>query len=483
MKNYLIISKRKVKRFILAGLVPVLSICSIVFSSVFAVKVKADATSVTLGNDSYGTWSATTTIPIGNISNTPLSVALPTNSYLVPFEMDMQGGFGFNLNIYGVSIPIYLTDGTYFYQGEGSYSSGIRLQFPVNMSLKRISGTVTIVFRFAPQLRFYQSYDKAYKIPSSKIIDQSYRYEVSLGDFSYDGCFASLVRTGTSGFYYLNLTFDDFLIPTMDSSLPSKALFIPINLGVKFQLSVAAGTYTIMESSGNITGYVVPMTEAEVLTSPSFGSTSSANLSGPSFINSNDYYTILHALADSQFLTTEASDVALLKNLLSSWLGSSDPSSIPVNFANFATTLLTYISQIKSGMLSESDIQSITTSLNDLVTLQGSQVDLLQNILDLLSDWELSSIQSELISGTADDLSDAVDEEHQIFSNSLNTFKSSLGQIIDTYGDIDWVDYGAEAESFITLLEDFMWAAGPLYLVVAVVLLGGILLRIFGRVR
>lgn len=498
MKNYLKISKRKVKRFILAGLVPVLSVFSIVFSNFLAVQVKANS----LSNDSFQSWvvvgSSSTgdnTLGVGTVS-----CSVGSYNFNVPFSTYAVYNDRYSFSDNTGTLPDAWQEGIhkwyYMYNYDLSEVVSARIIFPSSFLGKVINGVVSVTFTLNngdtdgyPQL-YYKS-NTRYTFPflnstDSRIgltnLQDTYNSWTLSTDFSADGVIASLSPSSTNRYYTLNVSFNDYYVPIATSGNTTVGILdIPMNFHFTGALSCGGTTqypYSTRDFPPFISSMILPVNPYN---DPS--TSWRCNISGAHFLLDNDYYTLLHALADSQFLTTEASDVALLKNLLASWLGSSDPSSIPVNFADFATSLLSYISQIKNGMLSQSDIRSITTSLNDLVTLQGSQVDLLQNILDLLSDWELSSLQSELISGTADDLGDAVDEEHQIFSNSLNTFKSQLGLIIDTYGDIDFTDYGYQAESFITLLEDFMWELGPLYLVVAVVLLGGILLRIFGRLR
>lgn len=461
----------------------------------FVAQVKANS----LSADTFNGWSVVGSSSTGDNTIGVGTVTCSIGSYVfnVPFSTYAvyNDRYMFNDQPESSNVPDSWTEGInrwyYMYNYNLSEVVSARIIFPSSFLGKVINGVVSVTFTLNngdtegyPQL--YYKLNTRYTFPFmnstdsriglTNLQDCSSSWSLSTS-YAADGVIASLSPSSTNLYYTLNVSFNDYYVPLATSGNTTVGI-LDIPMDFSYTGSLSCGGYNTQPYST----YVFPAFVSSMLlpVNPYNNPSTSwrCNISGARFLLDNDYYSILHAIADEQFLQVQASDVNLLKNLLATWLGSFDPASLPVSFSSFATTLYDYLDTLESSILSSSDLDDITTMLSALIDAQGDTQEFLSEILSKMA---LDSAQEYDLQYNVDHFNYAYSEEHSVYQRFWLTYSDELSSIIQGLPSTDSV-YGP-AIFYNNKLSAFYNALGSFTLVITVVLFGGILLRIIGKVR
>lgn len=495
MKNYRKISKKqKIKGFVLGSLVPCLAVLSIVFSSVFSVSVKANG----LYNDTFVEWLVIGSASAGDSTIGTGSVQLSCGSYQfnLPFSHTFDSSYDYRIDyVDPVSgEPYYVADQRYAVLRDSyfiDYTDAVvlRILFPSNFLGKVINGVVSQTFTLRNNSNdnkptFYKGYYVPYSHSATSYdVDFTGQWSLSSASSGGEGYNVSLTPNPSNVYYNLSVSFDNYYVPYSSAGV-TRVGIVEIPLEFHYTCTYVVGATQL------VNGATFPLSDSDrapLITCAMLDviPQSSVNyfqcsFTGAHFLLDNDYYTILHAIADQTFLQNEASDIAYLKNLLNTWLDASSSTMVPINFGDFALAVYDYLEGIQLS-ISDAELSDLSHYLSELVSLQEYTYDTLDALYTRLNELGLDEVESETIDGLTDDILDQVNYEHRYYGSLISSLQSNLDSVISNAPNFSSLQ--APANFYIGCLQSLYTSIGSFAIVISVVLLGGVLLRIIGRIH
>lgn len=258
-----------------------------------------------------------------------------------------------------------------------SYSGSWDTDFPTYVVMPNVNQRITGDYSFMIDLRrwqnntYYNPNFEAYSFDNHPFVyqgatDITQRIYLYLKDESpCEGVRINLQPA--SGFYYrVIIHFEDYL--TTGSGL-FQELGIPLGIGCSFSFS--APLKPIVDSNGVVTTkYTQPLTALLWPVRPTISNADATiNLRAPQFYMSNEYYSLLYALNNSDL--NDIDDILTqVRNLLSSWLGSNDP--LYISFPDFTQSLLTALGSLVSNTSTDYSSQ-LATIIGQLANIYANQ--------------------------------------------------------------------------------------------------------------
>lgn len=348
--------------------------------------------------------------PYSNLGSGNIVAVVPRVHSVVSYTLDSitdsDGiSIGGSIGPGSVTIPISVSDAFFHFSGSVDVPLHFRFSFPNSMRNQHLTGFISIPLIFdsgANWVTFYDGNTVWASANSFRQFDARYSLEV-LSD-STDSLMVNLHRSASSDQYYFNIYFQDFyLTGTTDNTAK---LSFDLLYHFNFTMTSVFNTYT-----GSSNSLTLPNECILDINTSTISAGAIARINGPGFHTSNDYYTIINALQNSERLSSMDQSLYDISNFLSdtydlleSW--NTMQSNVfqdffTVDFPAFSNALLSAIGRISGGSSTDysSQLSSIITLLGALNSKCGTMEQWLSSIYSLID--HLSDTSEEISSHSA----------------------------------------------------------------------------------
>lgn len=359
----------KRKSFVfLSILSSVVLVSCFVFSS---VSVNADGTYIGIGNDEFDSWVHGASHSSNGYS---ISAHVPNLNVVVPFDTNVIDGESISVRLGNVIVNPNLTNNTL------SYSGSIDTDFPTYLSMPyvantRITGDYSFYVVFAsPNVEAYSFDGRPFRVEGST--DLSQRFSLYLDNpYIAEGVRVDLLPSNSNFGYRVTVHFEDYL-----TTGTGVLALLDIPLRISYNFSFTAPLTPILDANGVATNtYTQPLTAVLFPVRPTFNNNqANINIQLPQFYLSNEYYTLLSALNNSDL--NDIDDILTqVRNLLTAWLGTNDP--LYISFPDFTQSLLTALGTLVSNSSVDYSSQ-LATIIGQLANIYANQLSIAQDVSD-----------------------------------------------------------------------------------------------------
>lgn len=266
----------------------------------------------------------------------------------------------------------------YYFNGDFESIIPVQVQFPAEWAGRYITGRFSIAYTLSHPVQFF--YQSGQTFAQSVFADYTERYQIFIDNENVtDGLTVSVAPTGDTGasdYIVVNYVFNDFYIPIAAASNTSYRFGFDLKYHFSFNAS-----YHKTGTADYEAGVLTALTSNCQLVSPSVHA--DAVMNGGSVQLSNEYYTLLQALYNSDI------DLLLtgLNDYFTSWIG--EPSSaITNNWADFSAEVINKLGAIATLSGSNSPlipaINNIYTLLFNAMAQDGYLTTWFTDIYDLI---------------------------------------------------------------------------------------------------